>query len=463
MEKTLKPLRDALLADYYKFFKFFWPLISSDEYIDAPHVKLICNELQTVGQHIIKREKPPHDWYIINVPPGTSKSSIVTVLWPAWLLTNDDSIFIISSSYSKGLSERDVRKSKAVMINPAYQAIFKPLKLVKDTESYFETDRSGGRYATSTGGTIVGYHANVNIHDDPLSVEMSYSPADRTRANRFITETMSQRVRKKGITPQLIIMQRLHEEDPTGYILSKGLNVKHIALPAVLSNITTHPEIYAGKLLDPRRLSMEVITQEKKKLGDVAFSCQYEQDPTSKESLLYSDFKTYEELPPTFGNGNYTDTADTGDDYLCSVSYRKGKDCIYVTDVIYSQEPMDITEKTIPLMFERSDTRYSRIESNAGGRFFAYKVRYRMKGRTKVDWFHQSKNKESRILTNAHSVTESIIMPIDWKERWPMFYEHLRGYRRLFSANKFHDAPDVLTGIIEKEIFQNKQKLIRIS
>ncbi len=458
----IQDLKKVVGDRFYTFFVFFWPLISTDEFVPSKHIEFICNELDDLGHHIINRTKPPHDWYIFNVPPGTTKSSIISVAWPTWLITHDPSIFVINSSYSSGLSERDVRKSKAIITSPEYTTIFGEVKMAKNTESYFETVQGGGRYSTSTGATIVGFHGNVDMHDDPLSVEMSHSPADRARTNRYVTETMTQRVRNKDITPQMIMMQRLHEQDPTGYIIEKGLNVKHYVLPDVLDENTTHPELYTDGLLDPVRLSHDVIERKRKELGEISYSAQYKQNPTSKESLLYDEFRTYTELPATFGNGNYTDTADAGSSYLCSICYQKGKEHIYVTDVLYTQEPMEKTESMVPMMFKRNGTRYANIESNAGGRYFAIKVAEKAKTPpTKVTWFHQSKNKESRILTNQSTVNETIIMPYDWKERWPLFARAIMNYKRKFIANEHHDGPDVLTGIVEKEYFAPAGKLKR--
>lgn len=456
----IQDIKKAVGDRFYTFFVFFWPLISTDEFVYSKHIEFICNELNDLGHHIINRTKPPHDWYIFNVPPGTTKSSIISVMWPIWLITHDPSVFVINSSYSAGLSERDVRKSKSIITSPEYSTIFGEVKMAKNTESYFETVQGGGRYATSTGGTIVGFHGNVNMHDDPLSVEMSYSPADRARANRFVTETMTQRVRNKDITPQVIIMQRLNEQDPTGYIVERGLNVKHYVLPDVLDEKTTHPELYTNGLLDPVRLSYDVIERKRKELGEISYSAQYKQNPTSKESLLYDDFETYTDLPATIGSGNYTDTADAGDSYLCSISYEKTKDRVYVRDVLYTQESMDRTEDMVVMLFERNNTRNALIESNAGGRYFATKVKLKAI-RTKVTWFHQGKNKESRILTNQSTVNQMIVMPYDWEQRWPIFARHVKGYKREFRANKYHDAPDVLTGIVEKEFFGSTGSLKR--
>ncbi len=455
----IQDLKKVIGDRFYTFFVFFWPLISTDEFVPSKHIEFICNELDDLGHHIINRTKPPYDWYIFNVPPGTTKSSIMSVLWPIWLITIDPSIFVINSSYSAGLSERDVRKSKAVLFSPEYITIFGQIKMAKNTESYFETAQGGGRYSTSTGGTIVGFHGNVNMHDDPLSVEMSYSPADRARANRFVTETMTQRVRNKDITPQVIIMQRLNEEDPTGYIVSRGLNLKHYILPDVLDENTTHPELYTDGLLDPVRLSHDVIERKRKELGDMPYSAQYKQNPTSKESLLYGEFETYKTLPPTYGNGNYTDTADSGDNFLCSISYRIGKeDKIYITDILFTQKSMEETEHMLAMMLQRSDTRYAHIESNSGGRYFATKVQ-KLATNTKISWFYQGMNKESRILTNSHTVTQHVVMPYDWQERWPEFYSHVSLYKKVYKANKYNDAADVLTGIIEKEVMHKRVKI----
>ena len=281
MNSKLQILADRLKDDYYSFFCFFWPLISDEKLIKANHIKYICDELTILGKAIIKREKPEFDWYIINIPPGTSKSSIVSVLWPTWLLCNDPSIFIINSSYSDDLSSGFVRKSKRVINNPAFEQLFGKIEMFKETESFFETSKGGGRYATSTGGTITGYHGNVIIPDDPLSAKQSYSKAFRDSANNYNDTTLEDRVRSKIITPFVMVMQRLHDEDPTGHILAKGLKVKHICLPAELGPTTTEglENIYTDGLLDPVRMPKEVLEKKKKALGSFAYAGQYDQNP----------------------------------------------------------------------------------------------------------------------------------------------------------------------------------------
>ena len=123
---------------------------------------------------------------------------------------------------------------------------------------------------------------------------------------------------------------------------------------------------------------------------------------------------------------------------------------IYVTDVVYTALDMDRTEEMVADMLERNGTVEARVESNNGGRGFARAVARRCPG-IHVEWFHQSHNKEARILSNAPAVLTQIVMPEGWHLRWSEFYGDLVTFRRLFRANRHDDAPDVLTGIIETE------------
>ncbi|MBR5000097.1 MAG: phage terminase large subunit, partial [Rikenellaceae bacterium] len=107
-------------------------------------------------------------------------------------------------------------------------------------------------------------------------------------------------------------------------------------------------------------------------------------------------------------------------------------------------------------MLSRNQTRKAWIESNNGGRGFARSVQA-LAPECDVEWFFQSANKESRILTNSSSVLKHIRMPQDWAVRWSEFYQELTLYRRSFRANRNHDAADVLTGIIEREVFSAKR------
>ncbi len=116
------------------------------------------------------------------------------------------------------------------------------------------------------------------------------------------------------------------------------------------------------------------LLEAKRRLDPLRFEGMYQGHPSSREGLLYGlNFAEYDQLPHEIvRRANYTDTADTGDDYLCSLSYAVDADgVVYITDAVYSREPMEVTEPLVAGMLLRSDTRQAAVESNNGGRGFA--------------------------------------------------------------------------------------------
>ncbi|MDE5815660.1 MAG: phage terminase large subunit, partial [Alistipes sp.] len=201
----------------------------------------------------------------------------------------------------------------------------------------------------------------------------------------------------------------------------------------------------------------------KRRLDPIQFEAMYQGHPSSREGLLYgTNFAEYDALPHEIvRRANYTDTADTGDDYLCSLSYAVDADgIIYITDAVYSREPMETTEPLVAEMLVRSDTRQAAIESNNGGRGFARAVQALVPG-VRVEWFHQHANKEARILSNSATALHLIRFPRGWNMRWPELYAHLTTYRRRFRTNRWHDAADVVTGIVEREAEGNSGRRLR--
>jgi predicted phage terminase large subunit-like protein len=211
-------------------------------------------------------------------------------------------------------------------------------------------------------------------------------------------------------------------------------------------------ERHSAKLLVDRRT-----------LDPRQFQSLYQGKPSNAEGLLYGEgFSTYSSLPDDIiRRGNYTDTADTGDDHLCSVCYAlDGAGTIYVTDVVYSRERMEVTEKLVAEMLSQYHSCEVLVESNNGGRGFARAIS-RLQPHLSVKWFHQSSNKEARILSNASAVLRNIVMPADWHRRWLEFASHLTSYHRSIRVNRWHDAPDVVTGIVEREYSDSFSKKIR--
>ena len=151
---------------------------------------------------------------------------------------------------------------------------------------------------------------------------------------------------------------------------------------------------------------------------------------------------------------NYTDTADTGSDYLASITYGVYDGEAYILDVVYTKDAMETTEPAVADMLHRNGVNVADIESNNGGRGFSRNVQNILKqkynsNKCTINAFHQSGNKIARIQSNATWVMNHIYMPKNWRDRWPQFAADVTKYQRE-GKNAHDDAPDALTGIAEK-------------
>lgn len=188
-------------------------------------------------------------------------------------------------------------------------------------------------------------------------------------------------------------------------------------------------------------------------------SANYQQEPIDLKGRLYSGFKTYADIPrdengkPLFVKiRNYTDTADAGADYLCSITYGEYNHEAYVLDVYYTKDAMEITEPETARRLLAHGCNVARIESNNGGRGFARNVEREMRAqgsnRCRIEWFHQSENKIARILTNSTWVQDHIYFPVNWRDRWPEYAKAMLSYQKE-GKNAHDDAPDATTGVAE--------------
>ena len=197
----------------------------------------------------------------------------------------------------------------------------------------------------------------------------------------------------------------------------------------------------------------------KKRVVPEIFEANYNQEPVEIKGVLYKQFKTYTELPinddgySLFKGGvySYTDTADEGESFLCSICYGFYQNYVYIIDVYYTKAGMEITELETAKFFERNNVRVAKIESNNGGRGFARKVQdilRKKESRTRLTWFHQSRNKMARILSESAFVQNNILFPENWAELWPEFYIHLKTFKKE-GKNSTTDGADSITGVAE--------------
>tara|TARA_R100001244_G_scaffold130879_1_gene103440 strand:+ start:490 stop:1896 length:1407 start_codon:yes stop_codon:yes gene_type:complete len=280
---------------FFYFVKEFWAVIIPDEPVYNWHIEYLCDELQLIVERVAKREDNLYD-LIINIPPGTSKSTIATIMLPAWSWTIDSRIRALTASYSASLSTDHAVKSRDIIKSDKYKSYFPELTIKKDQDNktHYKNDFGGERYATSVTGTVTGFHAHLIIVDDPLNPKGASSEADRLTANNFMDSTLSTRKVNKSVTPTILVMQRLHQKDCTGNWLGKeGKKIKHICLPGEISKDVKPIELkerYIDGLLDTHRLNTNDLTGLKINLGSYGYAGQIMQTPTPSDGGIWKQW-----------------------------------------------------------------------------------------------------------------------------------------------------------------------------
>lgn len=415
---------------------------------------------------------------IITIPPQHGKSQGSSKYLPAYMLGNNPELNIALMSYSTTFARKFNRHLQRVIDTPEYANVFPNTRInssnvvtvskgyLRNADEFEVIDHTGSFKAIGREGALTGNPVDVLIFDDLYKDAMEgNSPVIRENVIEMYKTVAETRLHNDS--QQLCVFTRWHEEDLIGYFentynvitLNSFDQVSTIAdwsntwvkvnFEAIKASEATELDPRAlGEPLYPERHNLKKL-QSTQKADQVIFDCMYQGEPKPKEGLLYGPFRTYTALPAIKSRKNYTDTADEGADYLASGCYSVGiDDNIYITDILYTSEPMEKTELLLPMMLERNRTEKAQIESNNGGRGFARAITPHTTA--KIDWFHQSNNKEARIITNATKVN-NIIMPMDWSIRWPLFYNHVTNFKKIFKANKHDDGPDMLTGIVESE------------
>lgn len=488
---STKPLfttiRTAFFIDH-TIFIYIMNTISFEEYAQTVYPFLSLTNfhrtyyrvLQMFAEAKIRR-------LIVTMPPQHGKSVGSTTLLPAYILGLDPDLRVAIASYSASLANKFNRRVQRIIESKEYSELFpqttikqggKPANYIRTADEVEIIGRRGELLSVGREGALTGNRVDVFILDD-LYKDAIEANSPVTRENCWEWYTSVVRTRMHNLSRELIVFTRWHEEDLIGRIAQRERVVEltdwsqidtlernewlHLNFEALKESPPTSldPRI-EGEALWPEQQDIELLSA-KRRLDAARFECMYQGRPAPQGGLLYGDaFARYDTLPNEIVRwGNYTDTADTGDDYLCSICYAVDVDgVIYITDVVYSREPMEITEGLVAEMLQRNRTRQAAIESNNGGRGFARAVQ-RLAPDVRIEWFHQSGNKEARILSNSATVLHALRMPEGWAVMWPELHRHLTTYRRLFSANRWHDAADVVTGIVEREVIDRHERRVR--
>lgn len=432
-------------------FFFYCHLKAPDFYkYDRKYLLDLCNDMQEFYEG-------DDEVLIINLPPRMGKSRSAG-LFVEWVLGRDQKEKIMTGSYNETLStmfSKNVRNSiqeeKADADKIIYSDIFPGVKIKSGdgAMNLWSLENGHNNYlATSPTGTATGFGCSLLIIDDLIkNAEEAFNENKLESHWEWFTKTMLSRL--EGKEKVIIIMTRWASGDLAGraeeYYKEENKKVKVIKMKALQDD---------GTMLCDEILSHKSYLSRTKAMGPEIAAANYQQEPIDLKGRLYNKIKTYENRPEFIKIRSYTDTADTGADYLCSITYGEYEKEAYVLDVLYTKEPMEITEPAVAKMQFGDNVSIADIESNNGGRGFARAVERILKekyasNRTRISWFHQSKNKQARILSNSTWVMDHIYFPKNWIDRWPEFAKAILTYQKE-GKNKYDDGPDALTGVAEK-------------
>ncbi len=365
----------------------------------------------------------------------------------------------LSTSFSKmvrdSITEKKADKDKVIFSDIFPQT---NIKQGDGAANLWSLEKGNNNYlATSPTGTATGFGANIIVIDDLIkNASEANNSLNRDKQWSWFTDTMLSRLEGND-WKIIVVMTRWHSKDLAGRLIShcneNKISYKQILYKAIKDD---------GTMLCDDILNHESYTIKTKTMSPEIALANYQQEPIDLKGTLYKSFKTYDEIPKDmFGNCKFTeiksycDTADTGDDYLCNIIYGVLNREAYILDVYYTKDHMEITEKEVAKRLTEFKVNNALVEGNNGGRGFARQVERNMRElgnhKTIIRTFHQTNNKNARILSNATWVMEHIYYPSNWHNKWNEYFVSMKEYQRE-GKNTHDDAQDATTGVAENII-----------
>lgn len=351
-----RELSSRSLAD---FVKLAWKQLEPENpYVHGWHIDAVCEHLEAVTNGDIKR-------LLINVPPGTMKSLLVNVFWPVWEWGPKGlpAMRYMAASHAQDLSIRDNLKMRRLVESVWYQERWPtPLTVDQNAKIKFENQKTGFRQACAL-ASMTGNRGDRVILDDPHTVEAALSEVMRETALRIFTETVPTRLNNPEYSAIIVVMQRLHEEDISGYIVANNLGYEHLMLPmeyepdrcCITSLGRIDRRTQEGELLFPERFPRSVVDADKKALGVIAVAGQFQQRPAPREGAFFDWTKLFivDSLPEFRAKVRYWDKAGTqgGGCYTAGALLGLPKDeadpNVYIIDMVRGQWAAPAREKMI--------------------------------------------------------------------------------------------------------------------
>jgi predicted phage terminase large subunit-like protein len=300
-QKTDQEILNAILrSDPYRFVERCCKTLNPGApFLHNWHIEAILYQLDRIRRGEITR-------LIINLPPRHLKSILVSVAFPALLLGQEPTRRIVCLSYGADLSSKHAADFRAIVQSPWYRRAFPKLQISRVADSDVFTTKRGFRKTTSVGGALTGLGGDLFVLDDPQKPVDAQSQPLRDHLNGWFSNTLMSRLDNKEKGAIILVMQRVHLNDLTGYLTenSDGWTILNLAAIAEEDErIAVGQERYhfrrTGEALHPEHESPSTLEQLQRELGSDVFASQYQQSPVPPGGAMIRRqwLRYYEFLP----------------------------------------------------------------------------------------------------------------------------------------------------------------------
>jgi predicted phage terminase large subunit-like protein len=282
---------DVEEGGFKAFVRVAWPMVEPRALVWEPHMDLVCDHLEAVLLGEIRD-------LVINVPPGTSKSNLCSVLFPAYAWIKDPALKFLYTTYDEQLSHRFAKRTMDLINTDWWKRRWPHVEIVdgdRANQSLYDTTAGGMRASTMMGGRATGKHADILMCDDPHKPDDLEGEPESVKKtleeawdSRWIN-TFSNRRADAATFRRVVIMQRLHEQDIAGRMVELPTTV-HLCLPMEYEPNRHCKTAWGqdwrtveGELLCPLRFPQEVVEADRKNMTARAFASQMQQRPAPKE------------------------------------------------------------------------------------------------------------------------------------------------------------------------------------
>jgi predicted phage terminase large subunit-like protein len=438
------------LQSFSFFTRYFFKERNGKQFVVGEHHKDLFRQAHAIA-------KGEQHNTIINIAPRYSKTEIMVKNFIAWSLARNPKSRFIHLSYSDQLALDNSEEIKDIITSHEYQQLFPYVQIKKDSKAKnkWYTTEGGGVLARSAAGQVTGFGAGIVgeseifggaiIIDDPIKPDDADSETIREKVNHRFDSTIRNRVNSRD-TPIIVIMQRLHQEDLSGYIMDNDPDEWSVtSMPVIKED---------GQPLWEFKHTLEELNK-LRKINPFVFDTQYMQNPTPKEGLMFPkiDMKFYDygliNWDESFATIGFVDIADQGEDNHCCVIGKIVGDSIYIVDVLFTKEGTDKNVQMTADIINRHEPEFVRVESNFGGTMYNQLLQPKLNSITTLLPVRAKSNKHGRIKNISGFIKQHTLYRKDWEncsEDYKLFFRNLTEYNNKGTV-KHDDAPDSMHGL----------------